>query len=67
MSQLCLCSKVKVLYKFSQMGYLDVPQKNDHLSKLLGEILLVPSEELAVLQYWRTALSKEYKEHLKKN
>lgn len=60
-------NKVKVLYKFSQMGYLDVPQKNDHLSKLLNEILLVPQEELSVLQYWRTALSKEYKEHLKKN
>lgn len=58
---------MKVLYKFSQMGFLDVPQKNEHLSKLLNEILVVSQEELCVLQYWRSALSRDYKEHLKNN
>ncbi len=56
-----------MLYKFSQMGFLDVPQKNEHLSKLLNEILVVSQEELCVLQYWRCALSREYKEHLNNN
>lgn len=63
----CFCSKVKVLYKVSQSGYLDTPQKNDHLSRLLNDILLVNSDELSLLQYWRSALPKELKEHLKKS
>lgn len=63
----CFCSKVKVLYKFSQMGHLDLPQRNERLTKLLQEILLVHSEDLPILQYWRSALSKEYKNHLKQS
>jgi len=57
-------NKVKVLYKFSQMGHLDLPQKNERLTKLLQEILLVGHEDLPILQYWRSALSKAYKTHL---
>ncbi|CAI8042966.1 Folliculin [Geodia barretti] len=57
-------NKVKVLYKFSQMGHLEMPQKNERLTKLLHEILYVGYEDLPILQYWRAALSKEYKTHL---
>lgn len=57
-------NKVKVLYKFSQMGHMDHPQSNERLSKLLLEVLLVPMEELPLLQYWRSALNREYKTHL---
>ncbi|KAL5478159.1 hypothetical protein EMCRGX_G025050 [Ephydatia muelleri] len=57
-------NKVKVLYKFSQMGGLDVPQRNDRLQRLLNEVLQVTQEDLPILQNWRSALSKEYKTHL---
>ena len=53
-----------MLYKFSQMGHMDHPQSNERLSKLLGEVLLVTIDELPILQYWRSALSKDYKTHL---
>ena len=59
-----LHSKVKVLYKFSQMGHMDHPQSNERLSKLLSEVLLVGNEELPLLQYWRSALNKDYRTHL---
>lgn len=59
-----LPSKVKVLYKFSQMGHMDHPQSSERLAKLLVEVLLVTMEELPLLQYWRSALNKEYKTHL---
>ena len=59
-----ITSKVKVLYKFSQMGHMDHPQSNDRLNKLLTEVLLVGPEELPLLQYWRSALNKDYKTHL---
>lgn len=57
-------NKVKVLYKFSQMGGLDVPQRNDRLQRLLNDVLQVSQEDLPILQNWRSALSKEYKTHL---
>lgn len=57
-------NKVKVLYKFSQMGHMDLPQSSDRLSKLLVEVLLVGMEELPLLQYWRSALNRDYKTHL---
>ena len=38
---------------------------HSRLTKLLHEILLVGHEDLPILQYWRSALSKEYKTHLK--
>jgi len=56
-------SKVKVLYKVSQMGYLE--HRSEHLVRLLTDVLVVPAEELPLLQYWRTALHKQFKEHLK--
>lgn len=56
--------KVKVLYKFSQMGHMDHPQSNERLNKLLVEVLLVSTEELPLLQYWRSALNKDYRAHL---
>lgn len=34
------------------------------LTKVLHEILYVGHEDLPILQYWRSALSKEYKTHL---
>lgn len=55
---------MKVLYKFSQMGHMDHPQSNERLSKLLVEVLLVNQDELLLLQYWRSALNKDYKTHL---
>ena len=61
---LYFCSKVKVLYKFSQMGHMDHPQSSERLNKLLVEVLLVAMDELPLLQYWRSALNKEYKTHL---
>lgn len=60
----CSPSKVKVLFKFSQMGHMDHPQSSERLNKLLCEVLLVSSEELGLLQYWRSALNKDYKTHL---
>lgn len=59
-----ISSKVKVLYKFSQMGHMDHKQGTDRLTKLLTDVLLVGQEELGILQYWRSALSKDYKSHL---
>ncbi len=46
------------------MGHMDHPQSNERLSKLLAEVLLVGMEELPLLQYWRSALNKDYKTHL---
>lgn len=53
-----------MLFKFSQMGHMDHPQSNERLNKLLVEVLLVGIEELPLLQYWRSALNKDYKTHL---
>lgn len=55
---------MKVLYKFSQMGHMDHPQSNERLSKLLVDVLVVNQDELLLLQYWRSALNKDYKTHL---
>ena len=46
------------------MGHMDHPQSSERLSKLLAEVLVVGMEELPLLQYWRTALNKDYKTHL---
>ena len=46
------------------MGHMDHPQSSERLSKLLVEVLLVAMEELPLLQYWRSALNKDYKTHL---
>ena len=58
--KLFLCLVLRKLISFS----LSLSLSLSRLTKLLHEILYVGYEDLPILQYWRSALSKEYKTHL---
>ena len=55
-----VCSKVKVLFKFTKAG----GNRTDEDTRKLLQVVGVATEDKAVLQFWMTGLSVQYRNHM---